>query len=341
MKRLLLILILLNIAATKIYSQSFSVRDLITLSAMAPANINHFMYKNGFILNSYNAVSDSVTSYIQKFTTRKSQRDSLKSIDLYEQHNSKYFVFHTSSVSEHLDGRRSLIKSKFVYNQSQDINKDSFMLFEKDNKSIESLKQMKDTIGFYTFTLRIRKMPDSIAYAEDLLQFDSKEFLVSFFGANNVNNDLYYFSEKELQKCSVLFSGSSHQAVFVWKDQDNLCDLSYVIISNVLPTKGAQQRASVIGNNDWKFHSGIYWNMPVRDMLRLNQMDFYLYGNKSELAFMVKPEITGKIDFKKTGIMFSCKDCFDNEIFNQDEVSALDVAKARLALSIFDIIIYP
>ena len=56
---------------------------------------------------------------------------------------------------------------------------------------------------------------------------------------------------------------------------------------------------------------------------------------------MVKPENTGKIDFKKTAILFSCSNCFDNKIFNQQEVSALDVAKADLPLRIFDIIIYP
>ena len=39
--------------------------------------------------------------------------------------------------------------------------------------------------------------------------------------------------------------------------------------------------------------------------------------------------------------MLSCSDCYGNEILDQPEVSALDIAKAHLPLRVFDIIIYP
>ena len=62
-------------------------------------------------------------------------------------------------------------------------------------------------------------------------------FLVSYFGEKNVTQDLYYFSENELKKCSVLFSGTLYQVAFVWGDENNLDNLSYIIVSNLLPTK--------------------------------------------------------------------------------------------------------
>ena len=81
--------------------------------------------------------------------------------------------------------------------------------------------------------------------------------------------------------------------------------------------------------------------MNIRDILKLNEMDFYIFGEKSDLSYMAEPEITGKINFKKTGVMFSCPDCLDSEIFNQPEISALDIAKAKIPLHVFDVVIYP
>jgi len=54
-----------------------------------------------------------------------------------------------------------------------------------------------------------------------------------------------------------------------------------------------------------------------------------------------RAQCEGKIDFKKTAVMLSCRDCFDDKIFRQKEVSALDVAKANLPVRIYDVIIYP
>jgi hypothetical protein len=281
-------------------------------------------------------------SFVPKIKSKK--KDSIppqRSIDLYQQHDARYFILHVSSLQEYLDGEQSLIKSRFIYDKTKDITRDSSMLFQKANIAIEATRQTRDSVTRYTFKLKMKKIPDSIAYAEDLLQFDSHEFLASYFGEKNVRKDLYYFSEKELKKCSVLFSGTRHQAVFVWGDENNLADLSYILVSDALPTKGGRDNALVDGNNEWNCQNGIHSGMPLRDILRLNEMDFNIYGNKSELAFMIKPGGNGKINFKKTAIMFSCSDCYGNEILEQPEVSALDIAKAHLPLRVFDIILYP
>ena len=193
----------------------------------------------------------------------------------------------------------------------------------------------------YSFKLKVKKIPSAIKYAEDLLQFDSHEFLVSFFGEQNVKKDMYYFSEKELKKCSVLFSGTRYQVVFVWGDQNNLNNLLYILVPHALPTAGAEKKNPVTGNNEWQFRNGIYPGMDIKELLRLNEMDFNIYGNTSELAFMVKPVDNGKIDFKKTAVMLSCNNCDDIKMFNQQEVSALAVAKKDLPMYVTDVIIYP
>jgi hypothetical protein len=341
MKRLLLVLVLHNFIAIIAQGQSFTVHDLVTLANTPPKNITHFMNKNGFVSTRGNWEIDTAqTSFIPKVKSRKLRTLPQTSVNLFQKQGSNYFILHLSSLPDYLDGQQFLIKSHFIYDNTKNIRKDSLVIFHKANISIEA-RITGDSITPFTFKLNQKKIPDSIVYADDLLQFDSNEFLVSYFGQKNVKEDLLYFSEKELKKCSVLFNDSRHQVVFVWGNQASLSNLSYILVSNVLPTQGSKQNSSFEGNNEWKCKNGIHSDMTIKDILRLNEMDFYIYGNKSDFAFMVKPGGEGKIDFKKTAIMFGCIDCYDNQIFNQTDVSALDIAKAHLPMRIFDIIIYP
>jgi hypothetical protein len=342
MKKLLLILILQNFAAGNVHSQSFTVDDLVTLGSLPSKSIDHFMNKNGFALYKRKIDGDTLeASFNAKIKSNKKNTGPEKSIDISLRDDSKYFTLHTSSLDEYLDGQRKLIKSGFFYDDKKDMSREPSMLFQKGNVIVQATSGVQDGLPQYTFKLNEKKIPSAVMYAEELLQFDSHEFLVSFFGAQNVKKDMYYFSEKELKKCSVLFSGTRRQAVFVWGDENNLNNLSYILVSNVLPTAGAEKNNPLTGNNEWSFRNGIHAGMAIKDLLKINEMDFDIYGNESELAFMVKPGNSGKIDFRKTAIMFSCSDCDGNKIFDQKVVSALDVAKANIPMHVYDVIIYP
>ena len=342
MKKLLAILLLQAFATGKASSQSFSIHDLIDLTTVPSKNIGYFMSKNGFILKSGDGGMDTAaTVFVQKARGKRAYSGPQRIVDIYQHEDLKYFILQTSALSDYLDGEKSLIRSHFIYDNNKDTSRAPAMLFQKSNMTIEAAGKMEDSVMRYTFTLRLRKIPDSIVYAEDLLQFDSHEFLVSYFGERNVKKDMYYLTENELKKCSVLFSGTRHQAVFVWDDEINLNKLSYILVSNILPTQGSRKNTPLDGDNDWKFQTGIRSGMPIRDLLRLNQMDFDVYGNKSDLALMVKPDDKGKINFKKTAVMFSCSDCYDTKILDQPEVSALDIAKANLSMHVLDIVLYP
>lgn len=340
MSRIIFLFIWGSFTASATFGQSFSIRDLLTLAELPNGDITHFMYKNGFAVDT-DGVPDTIqTRFISRLKSKK-RIYSDANIDLYQHDNSRFFVLHTTSADEYLENRHSLIRSGFIFDKSKNIGRDSSILFQKANLSVLTSKETGDSVTEYVFKLKVKKIPDSIRYAEELLQFDSHEFLANYFGEKNVAKDLFYFSQKDLKKCTVLFSGTAYQAAFVWGNESNLNNLSYVIISNVLPTKQGEKNGIVDRDNAWKLENGIHSGMAVRDVLKLNGADFYVYGNKSDLAFMVKPADNGKIDFKKTAIMFRCDNCYDNPIFDQYEVSALDIAKANLPLKVFDIIIYP
>ena len=200
--------------------------------------------------------------------------------------------------------------------------------------------EIEDDSLVYTFLLKKRELPSSVQFAEDLLSFDSHEYLVSYFGETNVQKDVYYFSEKKIKKCSVLFGNSNRQVVFVWEDENNLCKLSYILISGILPTENGLPFNDNIGRNKWVFKSGIYSGMSIRDLLRLNGKDFKFYGADSEFSMMVEPENTGNIDFKKTGIMLNSLDG-NAPLLKKAKVSAEDIVENRIALHVFYIMLTP
>ncbi|HEY5407433.1 MAG TPA: hypothetical protein VIJ92_10100 [Ginsengibacter sp.] len=342
MKKVLFILFLEILTTGIICAQSFNINDLIKLSYLPTKEIDRYMYKKGFGLSSTKTDSLSIEA---SFTTRTKAHienfASKKNIYISLADNYREYSLQTSMPNEYVDGQRELIKAGFFYDENADVNQDSSILFQKGNIVILASSQKNDTASRYTFELKVKKIPAKIKYAEDLLQFDSHEFLVSFFGEQNVKRDMYYFSEKELKKCSVLFSGTKYQVVFVWGDEKNLDNLLYILVPHVLPTKGAEENNPVTGNSEWQFKNGIYPGMDIKELLRLNQMDFNIYGNASELAFMVKPVENGKIDFKKTAVMLGCNSCDDIKILNQPEISAVALVKKDLPMYVSDVILYP
>lgn len=317
----------------------FSVKDLLLLPEMQPKSLDHFMMKNDFFRTGYTNGSDKNFLQLKKHH----KRDTLpaETVNIYSKNNFSYYDFHTYSHEKYVEGWERLIKSGYHHSDAQNNPKDSLTLFEKANVTISAGWETVDTLKQYYFSMKQRPIPDEINYAEDLLQFDTHDYLVSYFGRRNVTDDLYYFSNTELKKCSVLFMGTNRQAAFIWADDNNLDHLSFIVVSNVIPTKLSDKLGIPDATNEWKFKNGLRWGMKIRDILRLNEMDFYVYGNKSDLSFMVVPQITGKLDLKKTGIMLKCDNCYGNELFDQQEVSALDIAKANLPVKIFDIILYP
>jgi len=343
MKRLLFMLFLICFAASRVMSQSFTVDDLLKLSSLPSKDIAQFMSKKEYSPHA-GSLDNNLIATIFNENAKARKRDSLnsRSIDLYKKDDSKYFVLHTSSMNEFMDGKSQLIKEGFFYDTNLNPGQDTSMLFQKLNITIETLTGMDDSLPVYSFLLKKKELPDprSIQHAEDLLNFTSHQYLVGFFGESNVKKDLYYFSDKEIRKCSVLFANTNHQAVFVWGDENNLCDLAYVLISNESPTLSSQQYSGFISNNEWQLKNGLRPGMGINELLKLNEKDFEIYGNQSEYAFIVKPDNSGKIDFRKFAISFSCNNCNNEKLLNTSYIKATDVLQEMLPMHVTNIIIF-
>jgi hypothetical protein len=324
-------------------NKPLTVDDLLTLSSMAPKNFESYMNKSGFTSGSKNLKNNvSAVTFHEKINTKK--KDTIvvdRSIDFYKSEDMYCFAFHTSSQKEYQDGQIRLMRQGFFYDDKKKPVPGSPQLFQKGNITVQASAETEDDSLVYTFLLQRKEFPDpaKIQHAEDLLNFDSHEYLVSYFGEKNVKKDQYYFSEKELKKCSVLFGNSGHQAVFVWDDETNMRSLSYVLLSGVMPTVNAAQFDGHIIHNEWVLKDGIRCGMTLKELLNLNGKDFDFYGNSSEFPLMVDPANSGEIDFKKTGIVLNCLNCNGSSLITRSKISAEDAVDNNLPLSVYYIII--
>jgi hypothetical protein len=345
MTRVLFILLLHSIFICEVKAQTVTVDDLLSLSSTPVKNMDHFMNRKGFISSGpsieYNAAGETFLQ--KKSKKRRAAPPSIQSVEIIKKDNFYSFVLHTSSIDEFVLGKNRLKGAGFFYNKDADTSTAASLLFQKRTVTVMADSNSTDSSKQYNFTLQIKELPEpgTIQDAEDLLKFDSHEYLATVFGQANVKRDFYYFSEKEMKKCSILFANTSRQAIFVWEDEGNMRKLSYVIVSSISPTLSAVRYSGYVSPNRWSTKSGIHASMSLRDLLQLNGSDFEFYGINSEFAYMVEPKHTGTIDFKKTGVMLGCLDCSDSKLLEKTKISAANAVDKNLYVYIFYIMIRP
>jgi len=343
MARILSLLLIHVLFAVSVSAQSFSVDDLFTLSGLSPKKFDNYMSGKGYFSGGRQMVNDAMAfKFLEKQTP--SPDDSVmnfRSVDLYKEGANEYcFAFNTTCTDEYKRELDKLMKSDFFYGIEQDSSRIP-LLFQKENVRVYVSSEVQEGDTVYTFLLKRKQLPTLVHFAEDLLHFDSHEYLVSYFGRQNVQRDVYYFSEDQIKKCSVLFGNSNQQVVFVWEDENNLCKLSYILISGILPTENGQPFNQAISRNKWPFKSGIYSGMSIRDLLELNGSDFMFYGFDSEYSMMVEPVKTGSLDFGKIGVMLTSLDGKAPPLLKREKVSAAHAVENRIALHVFYIMLAP
>jgi hypothetical protein len=343
MGRLFVILIFLLPAMCIAQSQSLTIDDLVNLSSVPPQNFDEFIVKKSFSVKRRSLVENEMG---YTFFESKPPGDSSpvnRSINMYKKGDTWCIAFHTSSIDEYMNGRNRLKKLNFFSDSRNDTSLKAPLFFQKMAITIQASCDLNGEEPVYTFLMKKKDIPDpnSIQYAEDLLKFDSHEYLVACFGEDNVKKDVFMFSENESKRCSILFPNSNEQAVFIWDEENNYRKLSYVLISGTLPAPVASQYSGSYGHNKWELKNGIHQGMRIDDLLRLNSNDFTFYGNKSEFSMMVEPKVTGSINFKFIGIGFNCFNCDRSVVLDKQKVSASDAVNNNLAMHVSCIMISP
>ena len=254
--------------------------------------------------------------------------------------NKTAFSYYTTSNEEYSDIVKSLKKDGF---HCENENAQFPLLFQKNDISVKLTTKTEDTLLYYNFLVKKVTLPSpkNIAYAEDFLAFQSHENLEYVFGKANVKKDIYYFSDSDLVRCSVLFPNTNRQVIFLWKDELNRCNLSHLLIGNTLRGKSASKDNRPVAENVWTLRNGLRANMSLSELVRVNNADFDIYGWNSQYPGIVVPDKKGNIDFKNTGVILSCLNCTGSDLMGRDVVSADEAIENSKRLFVLAVIVMP
>jgi hypothetical protein len=250
------------------------------------------------------------------------------------------FNYCTSSYNECKDIIKSL-KEKGFYCENE--NFQSPFLYQRNDVLVKLTSKQEDTLLCYNFLVNKVKLPAAgdIHYAEDFLAFPSHENLEYIFGKSNVQKDVYYFSDSDIVKCSILFPNSNRQIIFVWKDELNRTGISHLLVGNSLRGNKSRENDKPVSENVWTLRNGLRANMSLLELLRINDAGFNFYGWNSQYPGIVVPVKNGNIDFKSTGVVLSCLNCSGSDFLNREIISADEAIENSKKLFVLAVIIMP
>lgn len=342
MRGFLLVVIVL-LVTSNLHSQEFSAKDFLFASSLPGKKFESYLSKKKFMPSGSRSKNDTVVN-IYSVKERKKKKDTLqvkRSIEAFQTKNSLSFTYFTSVRDEYIENLKALKERGFYCGNENDT---SAILFQKKNLSVlagVSTEPGGDTLYSLFFNHQELPSPEKIQFAEDLLQFYSHEYLVSVFGEKNVIKDVYYFSEKEISKCTVLFPKTSRQAVFIWEDQENFCKPSSLIIGGNMNTASSVNYDGVIDENVWHSREGVYSGMSLHSLMRLNGTGFKFYGKNTTAPYMIVPENTGTLNFKTNRIVLGCLNPTSSQLLNNSMVSADEILSDNLGIYVFMIMLLP
>lgn len=338
-----LLFIICFLLVCNVHSQEFSAKDFQFASSLSSKKLESYLSRKNF-LPSGSRLQDDIMINIYRLKPPKKKKDTLnikRRVETFHTKSNFSFTYITSLKSEFM-GNLGLLKSEgfFCGNESDT----AAILFQKKNMTVLANKikeENDDTLYTLEFTQQELPLPETIQFADDLLQFNSHEYLRAFFGEKNVIKDVYYFSEKEIVKCSVLFPKTSRQAVFIWGDEKNFCKPSYIIVGGNMNANSISGYDGVIGENVWSSKDGIYSGMSLNSLMRLNGNGFKFYGKRADSPYMILPENTGALNFKANRIVLGCLNPTGSRLLNNLTIDADEILSDNLGIYVYMMMISP
>lgn len=300
--------------------QSFSLNDLVGYTGYTPSRFENSITKRGYRTAGFNNNADGRTYTWQD---KKKVEGIEKAIAKSDLEDRATIAYQTTSADEAATLSRQLKEEGYYFKEGAKAK-----LYQKGSITIQPEKKQAGDKTLYTFSIERKALPRAkdMLHAEDFLQFASHEYLAAVFGETAVKRDLFYFSEKENTHCSVLYPNTSRQVIFIWKDDENLRDLAFLLIGGQLQVQSSMSYHKQVEQNVWQSRQGIYSGMSLRELQRLNKASINLWGWQSEQPGVVAEKNSGAINFKETGIVLNCLDCNEdafysnNELLNSDNV---------------------
>ena len=322
------------------YTQS-SIRDLAAMSQMTVQKFDAHILKKDY-RRDYYSPRETQTEYAYYQQKPKKKEKMLHTLSYKAESDLTHVGFQTSSEKERDELFEELRRSGFVQYGKPAPATQLHSLYQKDEYTVGYSVEIKDTVTLYTFLLQRKSLPKvkEVAYAEDLLPYSSHEYLRSSFGAGNVREDVFYYSETETNKCSVLFPGTEREVIFVWQDEQQLRKPAFLLVGGNLKPDNSLAANRQIRHNVWRSRQGVYAGMSLQELEDVNNGVVKFYGWHTEQAGMLLPQNSGTINFKELGLVLHCINC-DSEVKPINVVSSNQAIQQAQKVHVATLVILP
>jgi len=343
-----LIAIFLILFTLPIYSQGIDVESMIKMLAVSEQKIDRQLLKKGYKYTSNEIKPDTtIKNYylISPLANTQDEQDSLyRNIVLITCKNATSLTYQTKSFTEISNLKKELKLLDFYCSYEGDTSFSSNSLLYQHQNFVATILELvtKETI-IYSIKVEKKLFPDSknMFYADDLLYFTSHEYLVYYFGEENVKKDIYFFSKNEITKCSVLFAGTKRQVVFIWEDEVNKRTILNLLFGGQQKLKNSINKEKFISESSWLLKSGLFAGMSLYELRKINETDFNFYAGSSINAGLVLENSKGVINFKKENIILDCINCSDNQYRSTSILSVDKALKDERIMFVLTIVLNP
>jgi hypothetical protein len=342
MKQLFCLLLLLPTLCSQAQKSEFTIKDLVLFTSIPTNKFSGYISRKGYKLQpEYTSiVGEAAPAYFKTSKDKSIQ----KLVGRYDKNDTAAIFFQTNSKIE-FDELKIDLKEDGFEPEAVDTSAGELPTFyQRSDVLIYPVVKKDEDKTIYGFTIEKKQLPkgNEILYAEDLLQLNSHQYLASVFGANHVKKDVFYFSEKEVNKCSVLFANTSLQVIFIWKDGKNNRDIAYIMIGGELRSKSSEGFEKAIEMNKWRSKQGVYLGMSLRELEKLNNGVVKFFGWESEQPGIVYPKNKGNLDFQKLGVQLNCLDCNEDKYYSKTElINSTDVIQQNGRVYVSTLVLMP
>ena len=319
--------------------QKFSMGDLVNLTGYTPSKFDNYVSRRGYrAASEFGNTSPEGITY--NYFDKKAKVEYPENfIAKYDNERASSVCFQTASEEE-FNKLNNQFKEEFHYTGEAAAG----VVYQKGNLTITPTVKTEADKKVYSFLVERKELPKAkdVAFAEDLLQFTSHEYLASAFGEANVKRDYFYFSDKELNKCSVLYPNTNMQVIFIWNDENNLKDISFVLIGGQLRAQSSANYHKQIELNTWQSRQGIRAGMSLKELQMMNGGELAFYGWETEQPGVLVNKNKGNLDFKNLSLVFNCLDCNEDKFYsNTNVLSSDEVLKENRRIYVSTLVLLP
>lgn len=299
-------------------AQRFSMDDLVSFTGFPTEKFDNYISKRGYRQQDVPLGSDSLA---YAYYDKKAKAQAFEKFILRCNNEDRAVISFQTTLQEEFANLSAQLKEEGYHFAG---GQGSQALYQKGNITIQPVVKKEGGKTVYSFVIERKALPRArdIHYAEDFLQLSSHEYLVSVFGAANVKKDNFYFTDTEINKCSVLYPNTNMQVIFIWKDEVNSRDIAFLLVGGQLRAQGSINYHKQIEQNTWQSNQGIYMGMSLKELQKLNGNNMDIYGWQSSQPGVVAEKNAGAIQFKNIGIILNCLDCNEDRFYSNNELIA-------------------